>query len=125
MVTGRTGLRGRNSRMVVALFDDNDKKTSQWDWQQTLGLFLNCLRETRMRVKNLLAAVMAAGLFAAPAFAAEQAGGSGSDQIHCSPAKNGNAAADPNCLQRDPPMPAQGNTGAQASGTVNSGSTQR
>ena len=68
-----------------------------------------------MRSINLLTAVMAAGLLAAPAFAAEDAGGAGSNQIHCSQAKNGDAAADPNCQQRVPPMPAPGSTGPQAS----------
>jgi hypothetical protein len=79
-----------------------------------------------MRVTNLLTAVMVAGLFAAPAFADSTMGGNanirlaaetsgGSTQIHCSPAKNGNAAADPNCAQRVPPMP--GNSGAGNSGS--------
>jgi hypothetical protein len=76
-----------------------------------------------MRTMNLLTAVMAAGLFAAPAFAQsnESGGGAASTQIHCSPAKNGDAAADPNCAQRVPPMPAQGNSGTQASNPVNTG----
>jgi hypothetical protein len=77
---------------------------------------------------NILTAVMAAGLFAAPAFAQssnESGGSAASTQIHCSPAKNANAAADPNCAQRVPPMPAQGNSGAQAYNPANSGSSQR
>jgi hypothetical protein len=73
-----------------------------------------------MRSINLLTAVMAVGLFAAPALAAEQAGGAGSNQVHCSPAKNGDAAADPNCLQRVPPMPGPGSSGSQASNQGNS-----
>jgi hypothetical protein len=87
-------------------------------------LFLNCLRETGMRAMNLLTAVMVAGLFAAPAFAQsnESGGSAASTQIHCSPAKNADAAADPNCQQRVPPMPAQSSSRAQASGQVNSGS---
>jgi hypothetical protein len=76
-----------------------------------------------MRTMNLLTAVMAAGLLAAPAFAqSTEGGGAGSNQIHCSPAKNGDAAADPNCQQRVPPMPTRGDSRAQASGPVNSGS---
>jgi hypothetical protein len=48
------------------------------------------------------------------AFAQGSGGGSegsasaGSNTIHCSSAKNADAAADPNCAQRDPPMPAPG-----------------
>jgi hypothetical protein len=69
-----------------------------------------------MRLMNLLTAVMAAGLVAAPAVAFAQGGGGGSEggvgagsnTIHCSSAKIANAAADPNCAQRDPPMPARG-----------------
>jgi hypothetical protein len=76
-----------------------------------------------MSSMHLLTAVMAAGLFAAPAFAqSSESGSAGSTQIHCSPAKNGDAAADPHCAQRVPPMPAQGNSGAPTSGPVNSGS---
>jgi len=79
-----------------------------------------------MRKMKLLTAVMVAGLFAAPAFAqSTESGGAGSNQIHCSPAKNGDAVADPNCQQRVPPMPTRGASGAQASGPVNSGSSQR
>jgi hypothetical protein len=77
-----------------------------------------------MRTMNLLTVVMATGLLAAPAFAQssnESGGGPGSNQIHCSPAKNADAAADPNCAQRVPPMPAQG-AGAQASNPMKSGS---
>ena len=82
-----------------------------------------------MRPMNILAAAMVAGLFVSPAFA-QGAGGSessasaGSNQIHCSPAKNGNAAADPNCAQRDPPMPAPGSSAMAPSATGKS-TTQR
>jgi len=88
---------------------------------------LNWLRESDMRAMNILTAVMAAGLIAAPAFAQsnESGGSAASTQIHCSPAKNADAAADPNCAQRVPPMPAQGNSGAQAYNPANSGSSQR
>jgi hypothetical protein len=72
-----------------------------------------------MRKMTLLTAFMAAGLLAAPAFAAEDSGGAGSNQIHCSQAKNRDAAADPNCQQRVPPMPAQGSSGPQASSQRN------
>jgi hypothetical protein len=68
-----------------------------------------------MRTMKLLTAAMVAGLFVAPAFAAEDSGGAGSNQIHCSPAKNGNAAADPNCQQRVPPMPMPGSSGQASS----------
>jgi hypothetical protein len=91
-------------------------------------LFLNRLRETDMRAMNLLTAVMAAGLFAAPAFAQssnESGGSAASTQIHCSPAKNADAAADPNCAQRVPPMPAQGSSGPQASNPMKSTGSQR
>jgi hypothetical protein len=78
-----------------------------------------------MRAMNILTAVMAAGLIAAPAFAQssnESGGSAASTQIHCSPAKNADAAADPNCAQRVPPMPAQGNSAAHASNPANSAS---
>jgi len=75
-----------------------------------------------MRTINLLTAVMAAGLFAAPAFAqSSESGSAGSTQIHCGPAKNADAAADPNCAQRVPPMPDQGNVAAPTSAPVSSG----
>jgi hypothetical protein len=74
-----------------------------------------------MRIMNLLTAVMVASLVGAPAFAAEDGGNSGST-IHCSPAKNADAAADPNCAQRVPPMPNQVNADAPPSAPVNSGS---
>jgi hypothetical protein len=82
-----------------------------------------------MRSINLLTAVMFAGLAASPAFAQgaggnEAGGGAGSNQIHCSAAKNGNAAADPNCAQRVPPMPGTGSAGMQPSAPRNS-SAQR
>jgi hypothetical protein len=80
-----------------------------------------------MRAMNLLTAVMTAGLLAAPAFAQsnESGGSAASTQIHCSPAKNGDAAADPNCRQRVPPMPAQGSAGTQASNPMNSPSQRQ
>jgi hypothetical protein len=79
-----------------------------------------------MRAINLLTAVMVAGLVASPAFAqssgggSEAGGGAGSNQVHCSAAKNANAAADPNCQQRDPPMPAPGSAMMQPSTKQNS-----
>lgn len=67
-----------------------------------------------MRPIDILKAVIVAGLIASPALAqgsgGNEGGGAGSNQVHCSPAKNGDAAADPNCAQRDPPMPAPGGT---------------
>ena len=79
-----------------------------------------------MRSINLLAAVVTTCLFAAPAFAQSEGGSKGSTQIHCGPAKNADAAADPNCAQRVPPMPAPANSASQApiqQGTA--GSVQR
>jgi hypothetical protein len=81
-----------------------------------------------MRAMNLLTAVMAAGLLAAPAFAQssnETGGSAASTQIHCSPAKNADAAADPNCRQRVPPMPDQSSAGPEASNRMNSGSQRQ
>jgi hypothetical protein len=71
-----------------------------------------------MRGINLLTVVTVAAMFAAPAFAQSGGGGSegnssaGSNQVHCGAANNANAAADPNCAQRQPPMPAPGTADA-------------